>query len=90
VQCGLKNLSAACIGFAIGKSFRNEGFAFEAVSKIMIHLRGKVGTTNFQSETHWRNKPAKTLLSKLGFYNTKEKGYYKGSQTWTWPKESVL
>lgn len=63
------------IGFTISKPYQGKGFAKEAVSEVMAHLR-EHNIPKFVASTDARNEPSIALLTRLGFSQIAER-------TWT-------
>ena len=63
------------IGFTIASEHQGQGFATEAVAKLMDNLITEVGVRKLIAATDRRNKPSINLLLKLGFVQIPEKSW---------------
>jgi RimJ/RimL family protein N-acetyltransferase len=63
------------IGFTIASQHQGQGFATEAVSRLMDSLFSEVGAKKLIAATDRRNTPSIKLLLKLGFIQMPDKGW---------------
>ncbi len=61
------SLGTALLGFTLAASAQGHGYAFEAVSSLLVTLRGERPDLEIVAITDARNAPAITLLLRLGF-----------------------
>ena len=57
----------ADIGFALGSAWQGQGYAFEAVSRVIRHAVEALDVAKLEADVDPRNQPSLRLLEKLGF-----------------------
>jgi RimJ/RimL family protein N-acetyltransferase len=62
------------LGFTIARPYQGKGFAKEAVSEVMAHLR-EHKFSKFVANTDARNAPSIAILTRLGFNQVPEKSW---------------
>lgn len=55
------------LGFALGSAWQRQGYATEAVTRMIRHTHEDLGIERLEADVDPRNGPSLTLLEKLGF-----------------------
>jgi [ribosomal protein S5]-alanine N-acetyltransferase len=63
----LKDEGVAYVAYAIFSAFQRKGYAREAVSTLIEHVRSQYGIDRFRAEMDTRNEPSYRLAESLGF-----------------------
>jgi ribosomal-protein-alanine N-acetyltransferase len=66
-QAGVQTDGSATLAYTVGKEFQKQGFAFEALSALIVFLKNQFGTKKTRAWVDTRNTPSIELLKKLGF-----------------------
>jgi len=65
-QHSAQNLRAE-LGFALGTPWQRQGYATEAVQRLIQHTHDDLGIERLEADVDPRNAPSLALLEKLGF-----------------------
>jgi RimJ/RimL family protein N-acetyltransferase len=69
------------IGYWLGRDFRSNGYACEAVRALIASLRAQFPERQIMAECRPENTPSWRLLEKVGFHDTGKPGHRSGRRT---------